>query len=125
MNIKFIFIIFILLFSTQSTADSAKLTITEPPQIQEGLYELHVKAENGDSQAQNELGVRYLMNNGIAAHIEEGLKLLKKSAGKGNVDAYTNLGYLYREGIGVKSNSATAVHWFTKAAKAGGAKCSN
>ena len=56
-----------------------------------GVYYLKELAEQGDAEAQNRLGVCYLLGDNVNKNIEKGIKLLIESANQGNARAKNNL----------------------------------
>ena len=85
------------------------------------IQETKIKAENGDPQAQYELGSVYLNGLGVPQNQESALKLLTLAANQGHVDAQTQLGQCYEEGLGVAKDAHQAVAWYEKAALQGDA----
>ena len=79
-------------------------------------------AEQGDAAAQNRLGYRYTMGNGVAKDDKEAVKWYRKAAEQGYAPAQNSLGFSYLKGNGVEKNAAEAVKWFRKAAEQGYAK---
>ena len=81
--------------------------------------ELVKKAEAGDAEAQNTLGMSYLMGSGITQDPKKALTWFKKSAEQGNASAQCSLAACYLSGIGADKDEEKAVKWYTKAAKQG------
>jgi len=77
------------------------------------------KAEGGDAEAQNTLGMSYLMGSGITQDPKKALTWFKKSAEQGNAGAQCSLAACYLRGIGAEIDEEKAVKWYTKAAKQG------
>ena len=77
------------------------------------------KAEAGDAEAQNTLGMSYLMGSGITQDPKKALTWFKKSAEQGNAGAQCSLAACYLSGIGAEIDEEKAVKWYTKAAKQG------
>jgi hypothetical protein len=71
-------------------------------------------ANQGDSWAQNNLGVMFRFGNGVRVDPKEALMWITKSANRGNVEGQYNLGEIYQEGAGVKRNAVEATKWFVK-----------
>ena len=59
-------------------------------------------AEQGDSDAQTDLGYIYFHGKGIPQDYSEAAKWFRKAANQGNAKAQTNLGIMYENGQGVK-----------------------
>ncbi|MBQ0008615.1 MAG: sel1 repeat family protein, partial [bacterium] len=66
-------------------------------------------AENGNAKSQCNLGIAYLLGNGVEKNYEEALKWLKKSAENGNARGQYNLGVAYLSGEGVEKNYEEAL----------------
>ena len=107
--------------------------------------ELVKRAEAGDTEAQRELGLHYLVasfqaTGEKAAELDRTAKLwqkrlnetmaaregdfesARKRAEAGDVAAQRALGFRYRHGVGVEKNQKLAFEWTKKAAEAGDAK---
>ncbi|MBD1433913.1 sel1 repeat family protein [Sphingobacterium sp. DN00404] len=82
-------------------------------------------ADQGNAEAQNQLGYMYLHGKGVTKSDVEAVKLFQKAAEQGNSDAYTNLGYCYANGRGVGRDNAEAVKWYRKAVNLGDATAIN
>lgn len=76
-------------------------------------------AAAGDSVAQNELAVRYLVGRGVDQNYDEAARWLKEAAAGGVVSAQYNLGVLYDSGRGVEADPVEALIWFHSAAEKG------
>ena len=76
-------------------------------------------AEQGDADAQFNLGVCYEYGYGITQDSTEAVNWYRKAAEQGNADAQYNLGTCYQEGIGVDQNNTKAMNWFRKAVEQG------
>jgi len=79
--------------------------------------EAKAKAEKGDANAQNELGVCYYKGQGVAQDKVEAVKWYGKAAEQGDAKAQFNLGLCYVKGDGVAEDHVEAVKWFAKAAQ--------
>ena len=82
------------------------------------FLELQLRAEQGDSKSQNELG-EYCHKE---KHIQNALKWFKKSAEQGNADAQNNLGEYYGDENGLQNDKHESLIWFIRSAKQGNAK---
>ena len=86
------------------------------------IQDLRKAAEQGDAEAQHNLGVAYYKGEGVPQNFAEAMKWVRKSAEQGNAKAQSKLGWGYYSGEGVPKNEAEAVKWFRKAAEQGDAK---
>ncbi len=73
--------------------------------------------EQGDDQAQNNLGELYSRGAGVKWDYKRAMELFYLSAEQGNAYAQTNLGLHYSQGLGVRQNFVRAHKWFEKAAR--------
>ncbi len=81
------------------------------------LEELRRAADEGDSDAQSQLGTMLAAGEGVEQDPEEALSWLTKAAEQGNLTAVFNLGIIYEKGIGVTQDDNEAVFWFWQAAE--------
>lgn len=88
---------------------------TDPAQL---LYGYQEAAEQGDPEAQLQLGLLYEQGNGVERDQEEALRWFTLAAEQGNAAAQANLGDLFEFGDGIKSNKAAA-YYYRQAAKQG------
>ena len=72
-------------------------------------------AEQGDADAQFNLGNMYDNGKGVKQDYFEAVKWYRKVAEQGNANAQVLLGFLYILGKGVQRNKALAKEWFGKA----------
>jgi len=79
-------------------------------------------ADQGDAQAQYNLGVMYDKGEGVAQNKTEAAHWYRKAADQGDAQAQYNLGVMYDKGEGVAQNKAEAVNWYRKAADQGDAQ---
>jgi len=75
--------------------------------------------EQGDANAQNNLGVCYYYGNGIRKDYDKAADLFAKAAEQGNANAQKNLGLCYYDGEGVLQDYEKAAHWLSKAEEQG------
>lgn len=68
------------------------------------LFILERKANSGDAVAQHELGLRYLLGEGVTADTTKGAYWIGKAAEQNFQEAHFNLGILYFNGWGVPWN---------------------
>lgn len=85
------------------------------------LTKLKRAAENGDVEAQYELGNMYYIGIRVTQDYAEAVKWHRKAAEQGNARAQNSLGIMYRLGQGVTKDYKEAVKWFRKATEQGNA----
>ena len=73
-------------------------------------------AEQGDAQAQYNLGVLYAKGRGVAQDFKEAVKWYRKAAEQGDAFAQGKLGAMYHFGMGVPRDYIQAHKWFHLAA---------
>ncbi len=96
---------------TAATAvEAKKLTPTEQ------FAETKKKAEAGDVEAQNNLGVMYRDGNGVPKNSAKAVEWNQKAAAQGDEYAQLNLCQMYSQGEGVSKNMARAYAWCNLAA---------
>jgi len=78
-------------------------------------------AEQGDVNAQYNLGVMYNNGTGVEQNFKEAVKWYRKAAEQGQVYAQSNLGVIYAKGQGVDQDFKEALKWWQKAADQGNA----
>ena len=76
-------------------------------------------ATQGNSIAQNLLGLMYYNGQGFPKDRVQGVAWYRKAAEQGNADAQNNLGVAYLFGSGVSLDASEAAAWFRKAADQG------
>lgn len=76
-------------------------------------------AEQGVSEAQNNLGVLYKEGQGVRQDYAEAAHWFRMAAQQDNTLAQLNLGWLYHAGKGVSQNTDSASYWYTLAAEKG------
>lgn len=76
-------------------------------------------AENGDMNAQYQLGLLYLTGNGALQDFPEAAKWLKLAAEQGYGLAQYELGMIYRSGYGLPTDHVQSYVWLNLAAAAG------
>jgi TPR repeat protein len=79
------------------------------------------KAESGDADAEEKMGVACLNGYTVPQDYKGALDWFSKAAAQGNIFAEKHLAWIYDNGVGVESNNATATEWYLKAATAGDA----
>ena len=93
------------------------------PQVDAESIETTIqKAEQGDADAQFNLGLMYGNGKGVPQDYKQAAYWLKKSAEQGDATAQGNLGIMYDNGNGVPQDYKQAVYWFKKSAEQGEAR---
>ena len=82
---------------------------------------LRTDAEQGDADAQFNLGVRYDIGLGVPQDDAEAVRWYRLAADQGNATAQYNLGLMYAIGEGVLKDDAEAVRWYRLSADQGNA----
>jgi len=83
------------------------------------VKDLQTKAEEGDINAERELGYRYSSGKDVAQDYAEAAKWYRRAAEKGDSGAQVWLGRAYAYGDGVPQDDVKAVEWYYKSAKHG------
>ncbi len=92
----------------------------EFPRIEDLAYTLVRKsAEQGNAEAENELGTMYRLGEGVARDKEEAVRWYQRAAHHGNAEGMFNLGTCHYNGDGVGSNEYAAYVWFLLALDGG------
>jgi TPR repeat protein len=86
------------------------------------LHLLRPLADEGNADAQSQIGHMYAHGQGVANDDVEAVKRYRKAADQGNSEAQNNLGFMYHEGRGVANDDVEALKWFRKAADQGNAE---
>ena len=82
------------------------------------LVKLYRKAaEQGNADAQYNLGLCYAKGVGVTKDLTEAVKLFRQAAEQEDAKAQYNLGRCYARGYGINKDSAEAFKWFRKAAE--------
>ncbi len=76
-------------------------------------------AVQGESKAQNALGVMYRDGQGVQQDYSEAVKWYRLAAEQGNAAAQVSLGAMYANGQGVAKDYVLAYLWFTLSATQG------
>ena len=101
--------------SLRSTRAAAPKGVSVPGKFQE----YKANAEQGDAEAQFNLGWCYDDGRGVARDYAEAVKWYRAAAEQELADAQCNLGLCYQTGRGVDQSDAAAVKWFVRAARQG------
>jgi len=89
------------------------------------VYEWRKAANQGDADAQSNLGWMYDSGKGVSQDYKEAVKWYRKAANQGDASVQYNLGNMYRKGQGVSQDDKEAVKWYRKAAEQGNADAQN
>ena len=81
------------------------------------FQEYKAKAEQGDAEAQFNLGFCYDDGRGVKKDYGEAVKWYRKAAEQNFAPAEFNLGFCYANGQGVRKDKEEAVKWFRRAAE--------
>ena len=76
-------------------------------------------ADQGFSEAQNNLGFMYYHGEGVPQSYAEAVKWYRLAAEQGHASAQSEMGNMYADGEGIPENDAEAVRWFRLAAEQG------
>ena len=98
----------------RSTRAAAPKGVAVPGKFQE----YKASAEQGDAEAQFNLGWCYDDGRGVAKDYVEAVKWYRQAAEQGHPEAQFNLGCCYANGQGVVKDKVEAYAWFSWAAKA-------
>ena len=79
-------------------------------------------AEQGNANAQYNLGIMYDNGQGVSQDYAGAVKWFRKAAKQGVAEAQFELGFMYDKGLGVPQDYAKALQWWRKAAERGYAK---
>ena len=82
-------------------------------------------AQQGDAEAQNNLGTMLLYGIGVTKDEVEGVQWYRKSAEQGHAGAQFSLGHCLSYGFGVTKDAVEAVKWYRKSAEQGNAEAQN
>lgn len=92
---------------------------TIPQDTLQAILLLRQSAEGGYAPAQNILGYKLIIGEGVAKDAEEGLKWIENAAEAGEPKALSNIGYLLLHGEGVPRDEEKAAYWLERAADEG------
>ena len=93
-----------------------------PQDYKEAVKRYRLAAENGDAEAQNNMGVMYEKGRAVPQNDKEALKWFRLAAEQGLAEAQNDLGYMYKEGQGVTQDYKEALKWYRLAAEQGHAE---
>lgn len=80
---------------------------------------VHQIALQGNTQAQYQLGMKYLKGQDLPQDFKQAICWFFKAASRGHKEAQYRLGTLYQEGKGASKSDTLAAIWFRKAAEQG------
>ncbi|MGA2402736.1 MAG: tetratricopeptide repeat protein [Syntrophobacteraceae bacterium] len=103
---------------TRAGWDEAKASYEKGDYLK-AYEEFKVLAEQGNADAQWNLGVMFANGQGVQKDYVEAVKWTGKAAEQGVADAQYNLGVMYYNGTGVPQDYTEAVKWFRRAAEQG------
>jgi uncharacterized protein len=107
-----------------SAADFAKgLSAYNKGDYNTAAKEWRPEAEEGDAQAQFNLGLLYVDGKGVPQDPGEAAKWFRRSAEQGYTQAQHNLGAMYGTGQGVRRDYVEAYKWMNICAASGNAGC--
>jgi len=111
---------------SSASADFQKgFTAAQSGDYATALREWTPLAEQGDADAQYNLGLMYENRRGVPQDYKTAVKWYRLAAEQGYVNAQYNLGTMYRNGVGVSQDYKTAVKWYRLAAEQGDASAQN
>lgn len=87
--------------------------------MEENVFEIQKKAENGDAYYQHEMGVNYQYGYGVPVDKQKSMEWFQKAADNGNSESMRALGIIYECGLGVDKDPGKAFDFFQKSVEAG------
>lgn len=106
-------------FATGQSKKVKKQKTTQVTNDTLNIENLKKKAEAGDSNAQNTLGVCYYTGRKVAKNYETALKWWSVAAKSSHAEAIANMGLCYQLGHGTKQDSVMAVKLYKQSIKRG------
>ena len=85
----------------------------------ENISAIIAKAEQGETDAQRNLGIMYAEGEGVPQDITQAVYWFSKAAEKGDAEVQIYLGIIYAKGVHVPQDYEKSIYWLTKAAKQG------
>ena len=107
------------------TKDEETIIASEESEGDHSFKMLLKRAEEGDAEAQNELGDCYYFGEKIEEDIDQAVIWYLKAASQGNDDAQYSLGWCYENGEGVEKDDSSAFMWYCKSAEQGNPDAQN
>jgi len=86
---------------------------------QSAIDDLRTRAERGDAEAQNSLGLRYALGDGIAQDEAAAQHWFELSAKQGYAKGQYNLAVMLGSGLGGRKDHKKSLKWYRKAADQG------
>ena len=83
------------------------------------LDDIRMRADQGNADAQAELGFRYANGRGVSRDPVQAMHWYGLAAEQGHVYTQHNLGVMYSDGRGVPQSQTEAARWFRQAAEQG------
>lgn len=117
-----LFILALLTPANATDLQTGSEAVHEQSDFAAALRELRMLAEQGNAEAQLELGLMYQRGKGVPEDNTEAVKWYRKAAEQGNTLAQTLLGFMHAEGRGVPEDDTEAVKWYRRAAEQGNAE---
>jgi hypothetical protein len=111
---RLVFTVLLLLSAAVFQLRAQKIKTDQKP-----LEEVKAKAEAGDADSENRLGLRYANGRGVAKDYVEAVKWYRKAAEQNDADAQNNLGNSYHNGQGVAKDKVEGYKWWLLAAGQG------
>lgn len=94
------------------------MSLNEEKETEKNQFQKNLRlAEQGNPQAQFNLGLNYYYGIGVEKSEQEKIKWFKKSAEQGYADAQYWLGICYENGIGVDKDEREALKWYKAVAE--------
>ena len=89
------------------------------PDFKEAVKWYRLAADQGNAEAQYNLGAAYCEGKSVPQNFKEAVKWYRLAADQGNAEAQYNLGVVYYEGKGIPQDYKEAVKWYRLAADQG------
>ena len=113
-------------FEIEFLADDEEYSFGETPwQIQCQVNDLTQRAEQGDAEAQFQLGKMYRDGDRVAKDLEKAVPWFDRAAQNGHVEAALKLGYMFEKGQGVTQDYSRARELYELAAAGGSGSALN
>jgi TPR repeat protein len=100
-----------------ATRDSKIIITSATPPVD--LAQITARAESGNAEAQNSLGLIYAKGQGVKQDYTQAAKWYRLAADQGNAGAQASLGELCEVGQGVPRSDTEAAKWYRMAAERG------
>lgn len=101
------------------TAAPAAARQTTTPRLNTAECDMTCRAERGDADAMNDLGLKYAAGEGVEKSEVLAVQWFTRAAGKGHPVALQNLAFMYETGRGTPLNYRLAMDYYRKAAAVG------